>query len=242
MIKSASLSFSSASQRQRKAADQQRRHRIANQPTPDEMLEWLKGVKSGHVLVLVNKTGLPQDAYVDDVGRDFMDALCADRPAGARSFRRLMERMLSGLVNVPQDACQAAQALSELLADKHVKACGVVRTETLLNRLTELNNALVRDRQAQQDRDGVDLLEQSHSARKSPSSSDDPDATPTAEVPAQSGAARHEVPDLAPDVVTDLVTAGIGRRPLPARTTRTTVSLRFLPITPTAKPKDDASE
>lgn len=220
MIKSASLSFSSASQRQRKAADQQRRHRIANDPTPGEMLEWLKGVKSGHVLVLVNKTGLPQDARVDDVGRDFMDMLYDDRPAGAGSFRRLMKRMLSGLGNVPQEAGQAAQALSELLANEHVKACGVVRTETLLNRLTELNDALVRDRQAQQDRDGVDLPEPSHSARESP----------------------DLAPALAPDVVTDLLTAGIGRRPLPARTTRTTVSLRFLPITPPAKPKDDASE
>ena len=157
MIKSASKLFLSTSQQQRKADDRQRRHRIANQPTPGEMLEWLQGVKRGHVLVLVNKTGQAADARVKDVGRDFTDALDPVRPRGAGTFRRLMRRMLSELADVPQDGLRAAQLLSDLLASDDVKTFGVVCTDTLLLRLTELNDALERQRQARRDREATTL-------------------------------------------------------------------------------------
>lgn len=157
MIKSASNLFLSTSQQQRKAADRQRRQRIANQPTPGEMLEWLRGVKRGHVLVLLDKTGRAADARVKDVGRDFTDALQPARPPGAMAFRRLMQRMLSELADVPQDGLWASRFLSDLLASDDAKTHGVVCTDTLLLRLTELNDSLERQRLARRDREGTAL-------------------------------------------------------------------------------------
>jgi len=157
MIKSASKFFLSSSQQQRNVADRQRRNHIATHPTPGEMLEWLQDVKRGHVLVLVNKTGQAEDARVNDVGRDFTDALEPVRPRGAGAFRRLMRRMLTELVDVPQDGRSAAQSLSDLLASEDAKTQGVVCTDTLVLRLMELNNSLERQRQARRDREGTTL-------------------------------------------------------------------------------------
>lgn len=233
MLKSSSLSRVS----QKKAADLQRRKDIANQPTPGKMLVWLQGVKLGHVLVLVDKTGLPQDAYVDDVGRDFTDVLIAGCPTGANRFRRLMRHMLSDLGDVPQDGRQAAQSLVERLSSEYAKAHGVVWTETLSHQLTALVDALERDRQARQDLEGVDLLEQVLSARGSPSSTDDLDGIPIA-----AGPVSDATPHAASDTVTNLVAAGIGGPPRLAPTTRTTVSLQHMRVTPPVTLKDDASE
>ena len=60
MFKSSSLSGVN----QKKADDLRRRNHIANEPTPGEMQDGLKGVKRGHLLVLVNKTGRPEDELV----------------------------------------------------------------------------------------------------------------------------------------------------------------------------------
>ncbi|WP_288254964.1 hypothetical protein [uncultured Hydrogenophaga sp.] len=234
MFKSSSLSGVN----QKKADDLRRRNHIANEPTPGEMLDWLKGVKRGHLLVLVNKTGRPEDAYVSDVGRHFLHVLDAPCPEEAGRFLLLMQGMLSGLVHVPLDVSQAAQNLSGSLADPYATTHGVVWTDTLFNQLTVLVAALERDRQARQDHEGVDLLEQVHSACELMASTDDLDAIPTADGPAPSGAPLHA----APDIVTDLVQAGIGGPPRQARATRATVSLRFLPITRSTTPKGDVSE
>lgn len=234
MLKSSSFSRIS----QKKAADLQLRKRIANQPTPGEMLELLKGLKRGQVLVLVNKTGLPEDTYVDDVGRDFTDVLFTGRPQGAARFRRLMERMLSDLKDVPAEGGQAARSLSEWLADEYTRSHGVVYTQTLFNQLAVLNDALERNRKARQDLEGEPLLEQDHSARESPPSNDGLDAVPATVLAVQSDATPHA----ASDTVTDLVAAGIGGPPRLARTTRATVSLRHMRVTPPVTLKDDASE
>lgn len=228
MLKSLSLS----SVNEKKAGELRRRNHIAMEPTPSEMLDWLKGVKRGHLLVLVNKTGRPEDACVGDVGLDFLALNDAHPPEGVSGFRRLMRSMLTALVDVPPDGLQAAQSLIEGLDDQYAMNHGVVWTQTLCNQLTELVDALERDRQAQQDRKGVDLLEPVCSARESLTPNDEPVAMPIADVPSQSGVPQHA----APDTVTDLEKAGIGRPPLPTRTRRTAASLRLLPTTSPEKP------
>ncbi len=119
----------------------------------DPLLNWLKGVGIGRVLLLVGQSGDADGLCITSKSAKTIDMVSTKPSPAMKDMRQLLEGLLPKRDAAAQELWQAALPLEKLLASKEVQQRGVRHTAALTAALRTLSEA----QQKQRDRRDVAL-------------------------------------------------------------------------------------